>query len=140
MGVRAFYHIIRRLSSTLSCNKTLVINFFIFQSGNFPGLYQHAYAGVQCGRRIQEVEGGKNHMQLIWIQEYFLWAISSDGVGIFKLEWEAKSAIWVNISIAHILGFSSPFLKYTFQFFFWTCSGWVLKDESEVDPTRNPSP
>ncbi len=30
VGVRAVYHLIWRLSSTLSCNKTLVINFFFF--------------------------------------------------------------------------------------------------------------
>ncbi len=39
--MRVFYHIIRRLSSTLSCNKTLVINFFLFHSlfqANLPGL------------------------------------------------------------------------------------------------------
>ncbi len=30
-GVRAFYHMITRLSSTLSRNKTLVINFFFFK-------------------------------------------------------------------------------------------------------------
>ncbi len=50
--------------------------------------------------------------------------------------------IWVNISIAHILGFFCRFESILFQFFFffWTCSGWVLKDESEVGPTRNPPP
>ncbi len=43
---------------------------------------------------------------------------------------------------AHIEGFFSPFWKYPFSIFFsffWTCSGWVLKDESKVCPTGNPS-
>ncbi len=31
LEVRAFYRMIRRLSSTLSCNKTLVINIFFFK-------------------------------------------------------------------------------------------------------------
>ncbi len=40
-GVRAFYHMIRGLPSTLSCDKTLLINFFLFYSffqDNLPGL------------------------------------------------------------------------------------------------------
>ncbi len=41
---------------------------------------------------------------------------------------------------AHIRFFYSPFWKHPFSIFFWTCSGWVLKDESVVGPTRNPSP
>ncbi len=30
--------------------------------------------------------------------------------------------------------FFLPFWKYPFSIFFWTCSRWVLKDESEVGP------
>ncbi len=35
--MRAFYHMIRRLSPTLSCNKTLVINFLFFKLVIFLG-------------------------------------------------------------------------------------------------------
>ncbi len=40
---------------------------------------------------------------------------------------------------AHIRGFFA-ILKTFFFNFFCTRSGWVLKDESEVDPTGNASP
>ncbi len=43
VGVMAFYHMIRRLSQTLSCNKTLVINFFFFKVVIFLG-----YKRVAC--------------------------------------------------------------------------------------------
>ncbi len=35
-GMRAFYHMIRGLSVTLSCNEALVINYFLF-----PSLFQN---------------------------------------------------------------------------------------------------
>ncbi len=47
---------------------------------------------------------------------------------------------WVNISIVHIIRFFSIFSKYPFSIFFYTYSEWVLKEETEVGPTRNPSP